>query len=81
VETNSENECANSEDTAERIFWHPAFFEAIQMELEEYSASLQFISEFQLSSEPLRIDVVIIKKTADVPIKKNIAQIFRSDAE
>ena len=79
METNSENECANSEDPADRISWHPAFFEAIQMELEEYSGSLQFISEFQLSGEPLRIDVVIIKKTADVPIKKNIARIFRSD--
>jgi len=29
----------------ERIAWHPAFFEAIQMELDEYSNVLQFISE------------------------------------
>jgi len=79
VETNSEHECTNGEDTADRISWHPAFFEAIQLELDEYSGSLQFISEFQLSSEPLRIDLVIIKKTADVPIKKNIARIFRKD--
>ena len=85
METNSERESsggedvASSEETSERISWHPAFFEAIQMELEEYSGSLQFISEFQLSGEPLRIDVVIIKKTADIPIKKNIARIFRSD--
>ena len=79
METNSESESSSGDDTADRISWHPAFFEAIQMELEEYSESLQFISEFQLSSEPLRIDVVIIKKTTDVPIKKNIAQIFRSD--
>ena len=79
METNNESESSSGEDTADRISWHPAFFEAIQMELEEYSESLQFISEFQLSSEPLRIDVVIIKKTADVPIKKNIARIFRKD--
>ncbi|MCL2602555.1 MAG: hypothetical protein FWD91_07045 [Treponema sp.] len=79
METNSEHECTNGEDTADRISWHPAFFEAIQLELDEYSGSLQFISEFQLSSEPLRIDLVIIKKTADVPIKKNIARIFRKD--
>jgi len=61
----------------DRIAWHPAFFEAIQMELEEYSHNLQFISEYQLNTEPLRIDVVIIKKTKDIPIKKSIASIFR----
>jgi len=62
-----------------RISWHPAFFEAIQMELDEYSRHLQFISEFQLTKEPLRIDVVIIKKDKDFTIKKNIASIFRKE--
>ena len=49
-----------------------AFFEALQMELEEYSHDLQFISEYQLSTEPLRIDVVIRKKSRDVSIKKTL---------
>ena len=61
----------------ERIAWHPAFYEAIQMELEEYGQDLQFISEYPLNTEPLRIDVVIIKKHKDIPIEKNIATIFR----
>jgi len=61
----------------ERIAWHPAFYEAIQMELEEYGQDLQFISEYALNTEPLRIDVVIIKKHKDIPIEKNIATIFR----
>jgi hypothetical protein len=68
----------NSSDK-ERIAWHPAFFEAIQMELDEYSHELQFISEYQLTAEPLRIDVVIIKKTGNVTIEKNIASIFRKE--
>jgi len=59
------------------IQWHPAFFEAIQLELNEYRHALQFIYDYQLTSGPQRIDVLIIKKTADVPIKKNIAAIFR----
>jgi hypothetical protein len=63
----------------EKISWHPAFFEAIQMELDEYSNDLQFISEYQLTTEPLRIDVVIIKKSRDIVIKKNIAAIFRKE--
>jgi hypothetical protein len=63
----------------DRIDWHPAFIEAIQMELDDYSRELQFISEYQLTTEPLRIDVVIIKKNSDTPIKKNIAAIFRKE--
>jgi phosphoribosylglycinamide formyltransferase-1 len=63
----------------ERLVWHPAFFEAIQLELDEYSQELQFIAEYQLTTEPLRIDVVIIKKSKDIPIKKNIAAIFRKE--
>ncbi|MDR0313364.1 MAG: hypothetical protein LBI14_07180 [Treponema sp.] len=62
-----------------RISWHPAFYEAIQMELEEYSDNLEFIFEYQLNTEPLRIDVVIIKNPKDIPIKKNIAAIFRKE--
>jgi len=47
------------------------------MELDEYSRHLQFIPEYPLTTEPLRIDVLIIKKSGHIPIKKNIAAIFR----
>ena len=57
--------------------WHPAFFEAIQMELEEYSDVLEFQAEHPLTSEPLRIDVLIVKKVPGAVIRKNIAEIFR----
>jgi hypothetical protein len=73
-----EKKMENSQDD-DRISWHPAFFEAIQLELDEYSQYLQFISEYQLTTEPLRIDVVIIKKFTDIPIEKNIASIFRKE--
>jgi len=63
----------------EGIPWHTAFFEAIQMELDEYGQDLQFISEFPLNTQPLKIDVVIIKKSRDVIIEKNIASIFRKE--
>ena len=59
------------------ITWHSAFFEAIKLELEEYGDILEFRSEHQLTAEPLRIDCVIIKKSKDAVIKKNIAVIFR----
>lgn len=67
----------NTEDS--RIPWHPAFFEAIQQELKQYKDVLQFESEYQLTAEPLKIDVVIIKKIKDVVIEKNIAAIFREE--
>jgi hypothetical protein len=38
---------------------------------------LTFETEHQLTTEPLKIDVLIIKKNKNVAIKKNIAQIFR----
>jgi len=60
-----------------RISWHPAFVQAIQHELEDYLDVLTFESEHQLTTEPLKIDVLIIKKKNDVVIEKNIARIFR----
>jgi len=59
------------------ISWHPAFVEAIQLELKEFEYALEFLPEFPLTDEPLRIDCVVIQKTKDITIKKNIAAIFR----
>jgi hypothetical protein len=59
------------------IPWHPAFIQAIQLELEPFLPSLEFQSEVQLTSEPLRIDLIIIKKPPALPIEKNIARRFR----
>jgi len=59
------------------IAWHPAFVEAIMLELKDYHDSLEFLPEFQLTAEPLRIDCVVIKKKADIVIRKNIAAIFK----
>jgi hypothetical protein len=67
----------NTKDSS--IQWHPAFYQAIMLELEQYKDVLQFIPEYSLTTEPLRIDVLIIKKEKGVTIEKNIAAIFRSD--
>ncbi|GHT87770.1 hypothetical protein FACS1894137_15430 [Spirochaetia bacterium] len=60
------------------IHWHPAFVAAIRLELAEYKDVLEFTAEHQLTTEPLRIDLLIIKKPPDVVIEKAIAAIFRS---
>ncbi|MCL2214584.1 MAG: hypothetical protein FWC06_05170, partial [Treponema sp.] len=62
-----------------KLNWHPAFLQAIQHELYDYLDSLEFKYEYQLTTEPLRIDLLIIKKPKDLAIEKNIGKIFRSD--
>ena len=62
----------------EKNYWHPAQYAAIQIELEDYADSLTFGDEYQLTQEPLRIDVYVIKKDRNVEIKKNIGRIFRA---
>jgi len=64
-------------DTTSRTTWHPAFVEALMMELRDYMDVLDFHPEYNLTSEPLRIDCVVIKKAKGAMIKKNIAAIFR----
>jgi hypothetical protein len=66
-------------DHPEKLRWHPAFLQALQLELIEYKNSLQFNYEYQLTTEPIRVDVLIIKKPPNLAIDKNIARIFRSD--
>ena len=64
-------------DEQSNIAWHPAFVEAIKLELDDYGEDLEFHVEFQLTAEPLKIDCVIIKKVKSLVIEKNIAAIFR----
>jgi hypothetical protein len=60
-----------------KIFWHEAFFEALQLEFCDYLDVLTFVDEHQLSKEALIMDVLIIKKVAEVQISKNIGEVFR----
>jgi hypothetical protein len=63
--------------SSSNIPWHPAFVQAMQQELEQYQDKLEFLPEYPLTSEPLEIDVVIIKKEPEAVIEKNIARIFK----
>jgi len=66
-------------DATYKLRWHSAFLQAIQMELYDYKDFLEFKEEYQLNAEPLRIDLLIIKKPKALIIGKNIARIFRTD--
>ncbi|MDR3238772.1 MAG: hypothetical protein LBT44_01615 [Clostridiales bacterium] len=59
------------------IDWHSAFFDAIQMELAQDRDKLQFEREHPLNVEPLRPDVLIIKKPPNAALHQKFAEIFR----
>lgn len=65
----------DSEDTP--LQWHPAFYAEIQIELKEELENLYFENEHQLGTKPKEIDILIIKKNSDIPVRKNIGRIFR----
>jgi hypothetical protein len=62
---------------ADKLNWHIAFLRAIQLEFYEYLGDLEITPEYQLTSEPMRVDVLIVKKKKDIVIDKGIARIFR----
>lgn len=55
--------------------WHPAFCAAMRLELEN-SPALQFTNEFNLTEKPLQVDLLIVKKPADMKIQNGIGEFF-----
>jgi len=51
--------------------------EGLKAELSDYADDLEWRDEFLLNKDPQRIDVIVIKKKTDKPIRKRIGQIFR----
>lgn len=68
---------AEETGSKKKLQWHAAFFAEIQIELAEDADKLIFENEHQLSTKPMSIDVLVIKKIKDEPIRKNIGRIFR----
>ena len=57
--------------------WHPAFCGATEWEFKQNKADLTFNTEKQISKEPLRMDLLIVKKQSGKVIKNDIGKIFR----
>ena len=62
---------------AVNIQWHPGFYGAAELEFLSNKDDLEFQREFNLSKEPIRMDLLIIKKLSDVRMKNEIGYIFR----
>lgn len=59
------------------IQWHPAFFAAIQLILQNETAHLEFEAEHTLNTKPLLIDVLVVKKPSDEVLKSVFGRIFK----
>ena len=64
-------------DKLEKDYWHPGFLGAMEIEFREFRSDLVFDDEHSLSKEPLRIDLLVIKKNRNVRIRNQIGDIFR----
>ncbi len=60
-----------------RLQWHSGFSAALRVELEEELEELCIEDEHMLSKKPMQIDVLVVKKKGEQPIRKNIGRIFR----
>lgn len=62
----------------EKIQWYPAFYAATELELQEDIEQLELKREYNLSKEPIRIDLLIIKElNRGMKIKNEIGHIMR----
>jgi hypothetical protein len=61
----------------DKIQWHPGFYGATELELRKNRDDLEFEREYNLSKEPIRTDLLIVKKHTDVQIENEIGRIFR----
>jgi hypothetical protein len=60
------------------IDWHKAFAAALKAAFKPYRDVLEFQEEVQLNTQPLRIDVVIIKKKPEAVINSRLAAVFKT---
>jgi len=62
----------------DRLPWHTGLVQVMQQEFFEYLSQIEIIPEAPLTTEPLKIDIIIIKKEKGLNLEKNIARIFRT---
>jgi hypothetical protein len=66
-----------NQEYSDKIKWHPGFYGAAELEFRKNKDDLEFEREYNLSKEPLRTDLLIVKKHADVQIENEIGWIFK----
>ena len=62
---------------AVNIRWHLGFYGAAEIEFLANKGDLDFTREYNLGKEPLRVDLLVVRKLADSPIENEIGHIFK----
>lgn len=60
-----------------KVQWHPGFYGAAELEFVKNKGDLEFQQEYNLSKEPIRIDLLVIRKTTDARIENELGHIFK----
>lgn len=60
-----------------QIQWHQGFYGSVELELRAWQDSLVFEKEHELSKQPVRMDMLIVKKKRDIQIDIPFGRIFR----
>ena len=55
-----------NDDKADKIYWHTCFYVLLEMLFSKYNKNLSYKNEYPLNKEPLRMDVLIIKKNKNI---------------
>lgn len=61
----------------EKIKWHEGFYGATEIEFIDNKDDLQFMYNVETSKEPLKMDIMVIKKNPKAVIKNEIGHIFK----
>ena len=72
----SKRESATKTDEND-ILWHSGHYAAIKLEFLENDADLTYETEHQLNHEPIRIELLVIKKNKDIQIANELGAAFR----
>ena len=59
------------------VDWHSGFYGAIGLEFLENDADLEYDSEHQLNHNPVRIDLLVVKKNKDIELINELGAKFR----
>lgn len=59
-----------------RIQWHPAFCSAMRLELKDNKNELDYYNEYNLSSKPLQMDLLVVRRYGTDELCNAIGKIF-----
>ena len=60
-----------------KLQWHSGFGAALRITLQSEMPYLEMHEAYLLNKKPLQVDVLIVRKKADIRIEKSVGKIFR----